>query len=390
MTPRTGLVVGLGALLAAGLGLGWLARNAERLIDRVEPGPLPALSERALELHRQSRIVDLHADTLLWSRDLLERSDLGHVDLPRLLEGNVALQVFTIVSRVPLGFNPERTAAGRPDLITLLAWLQGWPAETRASLVERARWQARRLAEAEERSEGRLVPIRTRRDLERLLAHRARAGDVVGALLGNEGAHALEGSVENLAPLADAGVRMIGLTHFFDNEFAGSAHGVEKGGLSALGRDLVLEMEARGVIVDLAHVSARAIDDVLAIATKPVVVSHTGVRATCEGARNLSDDQLVRIAAGGGVIGIGYWSVAVCGTRPRDVARALRHVVDVAGEDHAALGSDWDGATTVGFDASRLAVLTQALVEAGLGDAAIRKILGENVLRILFATLPER
>jgi microsomal dipeptidase-like Zn-dependent dipeptidase len=144
------------------------------------------------------------------------------------------------------------------------------------------------------------------------------------------------------------------------------------------------------VLVDLAHVSPRAIDDALALVRKPVVVSHTGVRGTCDGARNLSDDQLRRIAEHGGVIGIGYWSVAVCGTRPRDVARALVHVVRVAGEDHAALGSDWDGATTVGFDASRLDVLVQALVEEGLGDAAIRKILGENALRVLFATLPER
>jgi microsomal dipeptidase-like Zn-dependent dipeptidase len=387
---RRAPVVAAVVLLVLGLGVGWLARDGERLIDRIEPGPLPEPSERALALHRDARIVDLHADTLLWSRDLLARSEVGHVDLPRLVAGNVALQVFTIVTRVPLGFNPERTPAARPDLITLIAWLHRWPAPARASLFERARWQAGRLAEAAERSDGRLAPIRTRRDLERLLAHRERAGDVVGALLGIEGAHALEGRVENLAPLAEAGVRMIGLAHFFDNEFAGSAHGVEKGGLSDLGRALVREMEARGVLVDLAHVSPSAIDDALALVRKPVVVSHTGVRGTCDGARNLSDDQLRRIAERGGVIGIGYWSVAACGTRPRDVARALAHVVRVAGENHAALGSDWDGATTVGFDASRLAVLTQALVEEGLSDAAIRRILGENALRVLFATLPER
>ncbi len=390
MTRRSALAAAAALLLALGLGALWLAGNAERLIDRIEPGPLPVPSERALELHRSSRIVDLHADTLLWGRDLLERSDVGHVDLPRLLEGNVALQVFTVVSRVPAGFNPERTRGDRPDLISLLAWTQGWPRAARSSLLERVRWQADRLAEAAARSDGRLVPIRTRRDLERLLAHRAHAGDAVGALLGIEGAHALEGRVENAAPLADLGVRMIGLAHFFDNEFAGSAHGVEKGGLSDLGRALLREMEARGIALDLAHVSARAIDDALAIATKPLVVSHTGVRGTCEGPRNLSDDQLRRIAARGGVIGIGYWAVAACGTRPRDVARALAHVVRVAGEDHAALGSDWDGATTVGFDASQLASLTEALVQEGLADGAIRKILGENTLRVLFATLPER
>jgi microsomal dipeptidase-like Zn-dependent dipeptidase len=241
-----------------------------------------------------------------------------------------------------------------------------------------------------ERSDGRLVPIRTRRDLERLLSHRARAPDEVGALLAIEGAHALDGDLDNLSALVDAGVRMVGLAHFFDQEFAGSAHGTEKGGLTPLGRELVRELERRGVLVDLAHSSARTIDDVLAIATRPVVVSHTGVRATCDNPRNLSDDQIRAIAAKGGVIGIGYWATAVCGTRPADIARAIRHVVDVAGDEHAALGSDWDGATTVGFDAAQLPVLTQALLDAGLAPAQVHRVLGENALRVIAAALPER
>ncbi|MBY0399155.1 membrane dipeptidase, partial [Myxococcota bacterium] len=124
-------------------------------------------------------------------------------------------------------------------------------------------------------------------------------------------------------------------------------------------------------------------------ATKTVVVSHTGVRGTCDNARNLSDAQIRRIAANGGVVGLGFWGVAACGTAPADIARSIAYVVRLVGADHAALGSDYDGATTVGFDVSRLASLTQALLEVGLSEAEIRKVLGENALRVLRATLPE-
>ncbi|MEZ4292124.1 MAG: membrane dipeptidase [Myxococcota bacterium] len=210
----------------------------------------------------------------------------------------------------------------------------------------------------------------------------------IGALLAIEGAHAMESDPANLARLFDAGYRMIGLAHFFDNDYAGSAHGVAKGGLTALGRRTIREMESLGVVVDLAHLSPAAIDDVLAIVTKPVVSSHGGVRGTCDNQRNLSDDQIRRIAATGGVVGIGYWATAVCGTRPEDVALAIAYVVRLVGAEHAALGSDYDGATTVGFDTSALPALTQALLDAGLDGDEVGQVLGGNVLRVLDRTLP--
>ncbi len=183
-------------------------------------------------------------------------------------------------------------------------------------------------------------------------------------------------------------VRMIGLAHFFDNEYAGSAHGIAKGGLTELGRRTFARMEELGIIADLAHLSPAAIDDVLAIATKPVIVSHGGAKGTCDNARTLSDAHLRGIAATGGVVGIGYWEEAVCGTSPRDVARAIRYAVDLIGDEHVALGSDYDGAVTVPFDTSQLPVLTQALLDAGLSESSIRRVLGENALRVLAATLP--
>ena len=184
------------------------------------------------------------------------------------------------------------------------------------------------------------------------------------------------------------GYRMIGLTHFFDNDYAGSAHGVEKGGLTQLGRQTLIEMERLGIIVDLAHLSPAAIDEVLDRATLPVVVSHTGVRGTCDNRRNLSDEHIRRIAAGGGVIGIGFWDTAVCGRGPAEIASAIAYVVELVGAQHVAFGSDYDGGTTVGFDASGIPSITQAMMDEGLSDRQIRRILGENVLRVFSETLP--
>ena len=142
------------------------------------------------------------------------------------------------------------------------------------------------------------------------------------------------------------------------------------------------------MIVDLAHLSSEAVDEVLDMATRPVVVSHGGVKALCPNNRNLTDEQVRRIAATGGVIGIGYWPGAVCGLEPARIAAAMRHVRDLVGVDHVALGSDYDGTVEVAFDTSRVAVVTQALIDAGFTEGEIRQVLGGNALRLFRETLP--
>jgi microsomal dipeptidase-like Zn-dependent dipeptidase len=360
----------------------------DRQQNAIAPRPPYVPSEHARELGQRLDVVDLHADTLLWGRDLLKRNRHGHVDVPRLIEGNVALEAFTIVTKAPYFVNIDHNEGGS-DMISLLTLLQRWPLATWGSLKERVLYQSRRLEEFAARSNGTLVVIRSARDLERYLARRTHDRNITAGFLGVEGAHALEGNLDNIDAFYDAGVRMMAPTHFFDTDVGGSAHGEHKGGLTELGREMVRRMEAKRMLVDLAHASAQTIDDALAIGTRPLVVSHTGVRGTCDNNRNLHDDHVRAIVARGGLIGIGYWPAAVCGEDGRAVARAIRHVVSLGGIDHVALGSDFDGATTTPFDTTGLAEVIDALLAEGFGDAEIAKIMGGNTLRILRENLPQ-
>jgi microsomal dipeptidase-like Zn-dependent dipeptidase len=352
----------------------------------LNPPPYLA-SERAEALHRQLTIVDLHADSLLWQRDLLERNERGHVDIPRLIEGNVALQAFTIVTKTPRGLNIESND-DKSDNITLLAVAQLWPRSTWRSLKERTLYQAFRLRDAAERSGGNFVLIKTKGDLTAYLKRRAANPRLAAGFLGVEGAHALEGNLDNIDVFFEQGIRMMAPTHFFDNDIGGSAHGLLKGGLSAKGKEMVKRMQAKSMIVDLAHASSQVISDVLEISTRPVVVSHTGVKGTCNNARNLSDEQLKGIAKTGGVIGIGYWETAVCGRDAKAIARAIRYTANVAGVDHVALGSDFDGAVAEPFDTTGLAQITDALIGEGFTDDEIKLIMGGNAIRVLLVSLP--
>lgn len=378
-----------GALVVLGAGGLWAAPAVvEGQLNRVEAHAPYAISADAKALHATLNMADLHADTLLWGRDVLQRGTRGHVDVPRLAEGRFALQVFSTVTKTPRGQNYDKNT-GDTDMIAILVRANLWPVRTWDSLLERALYQAELLNKAAARDPKALVVVRNRADLAALLARRAKGERVVGGLLATEGAHPLESDLANLKKLYDAGFRMIGLHHFFDNELGGSLHGVSKGGLSPFGIQAVRAIEEMGMIVDIAHSSEKVVDDVLAVSTRPVVVSHTGVRGACDSARNLSDAHMRAIAARGGLIGIGFWPGAVCDSTPTGVAKSIRYAADLVGVDHVALGSDYDGSTTVRFDASESAALVQALMKAGFNEAEIRKITGDNVLAFLAAQLPE-
>ncbi|QFT23615.1 Membrane dipeptidase (Peptidase family M19) [Pseudomonas sp. THAF187a] len=378
------LLVPLSALAVLGL-----PSLLDAKMNSVASPPPYSTSASAQELHQGLFVADLHDDALLWERDLLKRYDYGHSDLPRMLEGRLGLQVFSTVTKTPRGLNMESNGADS-DNITLLAMAQRWPRETWSSLLQRALYQAQKLRDAAAGSDGRLVLIRSREDLAGFIAAWQQDPRRVAGLLATEGLQPIEGKLENIGVLYDAGFRIAGLTHFFDNEVGGSAHGLNKGGLTPLGRQVIARLEEKAMLVDLAHASRPLIDDVLAMSTRPVLVSHTGVEGTCPGTRNLSDKHIQAIAAKGGVIGIGYWSTAVCDTSVAAIVKAIRYTVDQVGVEHVALGSDFNGTVHTPFDVTGLAQITEGLQQAGFDDSAIAAIMGGNVQRLLLASLPEQ
>ncbi|SDG25601.1 Zn-dependent dipeptidase, dipeptidase homolog [Limimonas halophila] len=411
-----------------------------------EPADAPAVTEETRELHSSLFVADLHADTMLWDRDLLERADFGHVDLPRLVEGNVALQVFAVVTKTPKKeeapadaelVNPKASKCIAPDNLNEVGWLQVAqmrPLDTWFSLHDRAFYQIDRLKGFIDRSQKRheanakapyLMLVRDVGDLQELIAKRQNGEPVVGALLAVEGAHWIGGDgmpvEKGVRELFDAGVRMVAPTHRFNNALGASSEGCDqRAGLTDDGRTFLEAAEGRGMVIDLAHATDRGISQGTADRSGPVVVSHTGVRSRCDQAqhagdcvyeRNLRRDEIQDVARTGGVVAIGYWPQAagrgmesVAATfhaaykalsAPDFVDEMRRQEPDYDPLDHIALGSDFDGAVKTPFDVAGLQTLTAALRQfptpegvPAFDDEALRRIYGRNVCKILAAQLP--
>ncbi len=327
-------------------------------------------SPDAHALHRACPPIDLHADTLMWSRwlgyDMLARHDPplwraafgGHVDVPRMRDGGLGAQFFSLVS-LPI----SRTAGG---------------------LAQAVEDQIDILGEAIARAPADLRLVRTAAEVEAC----GRDG-VLGALLGIEGAHALEGDLDRVETFARRGVRYLGLLHFTANDAGYPAYGrgrQDEKGLTRWGHELVHRCEASGVIVDLAHINRRGFLDACATASKPLLVSHTGVLGAFEHWRNIGDDQLRAVAEKGGVVGVVFYPRYLGGPGLEPVVKHLIHILDVVGEDTPALGSDWDGLivpTQELSDPGGLPLLTDALLAARVPPRVIQKILRLNVMRLL-------
>ncbi len=369
------------------------------------------LQRRAHALHFHTLVIDTHVDVA--QRYFFEQFDMGRrdaeggVDIPRLREGGVGAMF---------------CAAWVP------AKLSGAPAVKRAlDLLHAVREQVRA-------HPGELALARTAEEIRR--AHR---DGKIAVLLCVEGGHAIDNDLGILRSFAALGARYMTLTHFADIEWAGSSGGlVSTGGskgLSEFGREVVREMNRLGMVVDVSHVSDRTFADVLETTAAPVMASHSCCRAICPAMRNLTDDMIRALAACGGLLQVTFhvgflsseYHAAMCAamaefeTRSRirneefadnealtlrqdDLLRAemvregklppvswekivehVDHAAQLVGAEHVGLGSDFDGALMPeGMeDASMLPRITEGLLRRGYADEDIRKVLGENVLRVL-------
>jgi membrane dipeptidase len=366
------------------------------------------ISARARAIHASAWVVDAHADTPTEvfrepGYDFGRRMATGHVDLPRLREGGVDVQF--LVSWVP-------------------AELAAIPGASFAHAIE--------LVEAIHRVVERTPGVRIATDSAGI--HAAREAGEVAVMIGVEGGHAIENSLDNLRRLHDRGARYLTLTWNNANDWADASMSPPRhGGLTPFGRDVVRELNRLRMLVDVSHVSDDTFDDVLAVSSAPVIASHSGARAIADHRRNLSDRQLRDLARAGGVVGVNFFPAFLDEAHGRafdrieaearalearllashgDVERARRdarawrgrelarlpqvpasaiadhidHIVQVAGIDHVGLGSDFDGIATVPSDlpdVSALPRLTEILLRRGYDEAAVGQVLGGNFLRVI-------
>ena len=369
--------------------------------------PADEISAQARKVHFSSLVLDTHDDTTerLFTKDfdLGKRNAMGHVDVPRMREGGMNGIFFSI-------------------------WIDGRIMGPPA--IQKALDQIDAVRENVSRLSRDMLFARTAADVRR-----AHAQGKIAALMGVEGGHMIGNDIRMVRIFADLGVRYMTLSHFYNNEWADSstdkpAHN----GLTDFGREIVREMNRQGMLVDISHVGDKTFYDALEISKAPLIASHSSCRALCNHPRNMTDEMIKALAAKGGVIQINYERSFIdqaykdaseretggvvshmsevtkkCNNDEACIGREMNamtkrlteegklphvswqriidhidHAVKLVGADHVGLGSDFDGADMPeGMeDCSKLPKITQALLDKGYSEKDIRKILGENTLRL--------
>ncbi len=347
-----------------------------------EGGRPAGVSREAWELAHRCEIIDLHVDTFipprLWGYDPLVRHRggpfgrffFGHLDVPRLLDGGLGGAMWSITTN-PFRRPGARWRAFRENLAALRA------------LIARS---GGRMAEASTPAEYRAV----------------RARGAHACLLAIQGLNALEAAPDGVWALADEGIVRATLVHLTNAVYGATSSPLGAGrrdkGLSAAGREAIAQLDARRMFVDLAHIHERAFWDAVEAhdRSRPLLATHTGVAGVRPHWRNLSDAQVKAIADTGGTIGIIFHTQFLRRAGgPRDagmVAEHVLHVLRVAGEDFVSLGSDFDGAITPPPDlagADSYPRLVQVLLDRGVRERQVEKILGGNFLRAFSLLRPD-
>ena len=367
-----------------------------------------SVSDKAKKLHASSIVIDTHDDTtqrLLESTfDISTRHVDGNIDVPRMREGGLNAIFFSI-------WIPSKTVG--PEA------------------VKKAIDQIDAVREAVRKHPNDLVLATTADEIRA-----AKTQNKIAALMGVEGGHMIDNDLAVLRSYAALGVRYMTLTHMGNTEWADSSTDTPAhNGLTDFGKQVVLEMNRLGVMVDISHISDKTFYDAIATSKAPVIASHSSSRALTEAPRNMTDDMMRALAKNGGVIQINYHVGFLsqefrdfekthpeaekeindevkkrCGDNEsctlvtgdqvvRDLMQAgklpkvdwtkiidhIDHAVKIAGIDHVGLGSDFDGAVMpIGMqDVTHLPQITDALLQKGYSDSDIRKILGENTLRVM-------
>jgi membrane dipeptidase len=371
----------------------------------------PKISQRARELHFHSIVIDTHDDTTQRLLDpnfnLDAHHDDGQIDIPRMKQGGL-------------------------DAIFFSIWMPG--TITGPTAVEKALDMIDAVREQARLHPNDIMLARTAADVRRAFAEHK-----IAALMGVEGGHMINSDLAVLDTFAALGVRYMTLTHTVNTDWADSANDKPAhNGLTDFGKQVVQRMNRDGIMIDISHVADKTFYDVIATSKAPVIASHSSCRALCDAPRNMTDDMIKTLAAHGGVIQINYHvgflsqdyvnfnkahpevgkkladevkakcgaggeyeacsimtenelvhKMMLDGTVPRvdwtKIVDHIDHAVKLAGADHVGLGSDYDGSDMpIGMeDVTHLPEITQALLDRGYSDADIKKILGENTLRVM-------
>lgn len=366
------------------------------------------ISERASKLHFSSIVIDTHDDTtqrfFTNDYDIGKQNSEGHVDIPRMKEGGMNGIFFSI-------------------------WIDG--RITGAPAIQKALDQIDAVRENVLAHPKDIVLARTAEDVRR-----AHSQNRIAALMGVEGGHMIGNDIRMVRIFADLGVRYMTLTHFYNDEWADSSTDTPAhNGLTGFGKEIVREMNRQGMLVDISHVSDKTFYDALEMSKAPLIASHSSCRALCNHPRNMTDDMIKALAAKGGVIQINYEKSFIdqaykdaydkesggvvqhlseltksCNNDEACISREMSkmqkqltaegklphvsweriidhidHAVKLVGADHVGLGSDFDGADMPDGleDCSKLPKITEALLRKGYSEADVKKILGENTLRVL-------
>ena len=384
----------LSSLLALALSVQACASGSQTFMAAV-----PGVSERAMRVYRSAIVIDTHNDLPSKMIDDGYNADVRHSpgfeknqgdsDLPRFMESGITAQFLSAFVDAPFAFRTPDQSWARVQIYldTIHAFVRRHPDQ--------------------------LIFATTARQVRE-----AKAQGKVAMLIGVEGGHAIEGSIEHLRELHRRGVRYMTLTWNNGNSWAGAAaglNGTSSGGLTPLGRDIVREMNRLGMLVDISHVSDSTFFDAVATSSDPVIASHSSARALNSHRRNMSDEQLRAVARNGGVVNVNFYSAfidqrflnqadsiervvqgeAAATAAQRRLARPklsilidhIVHIARVAGIDHVGIGSDFDGVSGLlpeGMDdVTRLPLIAQALLDRGFAEDDVRKVLGGNMMRVM-------